>query len=97
MMTYLKLWHGVLEQRLADMMESCWQIRSLGAKNCAQRSLIHIQVQEIGLHFQKSEDDSGGAEYSVLMWYFQAICFDLLFFFAMEGLSTINVTTQHTH
>jgi hypothetical protein len=70
-MTYLKLWRGILEQRLADMMEMYWQIRSLRAENCAQRSLIHDQVQEIGLLFQKGEEDGGGAEYSVFMWFFR--------------------------
>ncbi len=64
-MTYLKLWRGILEQRLADRMEIYWQIRSLHAENYAQCSLIHDQVQEIGLHFQKSEEDGGGVEYSV--------------------------------
>jgi hypothetical protein len=66
-MTYLKTWRGILEQRLADTMEIYWQIRSLRAENCAQHSLIHDQVQEIGLHFQKNEEDGGGAEYSVFM------------------------------
>jgi hypothetical protein len=66
-MTYLKSWRGILEQRLADTMEIYWQIRSLRAENCAQRSLIYDQVQEVGLHFQKSEEDGGGAEYSVFM------------------------------
>jgi hypothetical protein len=61
-----------LEQRLADTMEIYWQIRSLRAENCAQRSLTHDQIlQEIGLHFQKSEEDGGGAEYSVFMWFFR--------------------------
>jgi hypothetical protein len=62
-MTYLKSWHGYLEQRLADTMEIYLLIRSLHAENCAQRSLIHDQVQEIGLLFQKSEEVGGGAEY----------------------------------
>jgi hypothetical protein len=61
MMTYLKSWHGILERRLADTMEIYWQISSLHAENCAQCSLIHDQVQEIGLLFQKSEEDGGGA------------------------------------
>jgi hypothetical protein len=60
-----------LEQRLADMMEIYWQIRSLHAENCAQRSLIHDQVQEKGLLFQNSEEDDGAAEYSVFMWFFR--------------------------
>jgi hypothetical protein len=60
--TYLKLWHGILEQSLADTMEIYLQIRSLRAENCPQRSSIHDQVQEIGLLFQKSEEDGGGAE-----------------------------------
>jgi hypothetical protein len=52
-------------------MEIYWQIRSLHAENCVQRSLIHAQVQEIGLHIQKSEEDGGGAENSVFMWFFR--------------------------
>jgi hypothetical protein len=52
-------------------MEIYWQIRSLHAEICAQRSLIHDKVQEIGLHFQKSEEDGGGAEYSVFIWFFR--------------------------
>jgi hypothetical protein len=48
-------------------MEIYWQIRSLRAENCAQSSLIYYQVQEKGLLFQKSEEDGGGAEYSVFM------------------------------
>jgi hypothetical protein len=71
-----------LEQRLADMMEIYWQIRSLHADNCAQRSLIHDQAQEIGLHFQKSEEDGGGAEYSVFMWFFRQ--FVLIYYFLLR-------------
>jgi hypothetical protein len=52
-------------------MEINLQIRSLRAEKFAQCSLIHDQVQEIGLHFQKSEEDGGGAEYSVFMWFFR--------------------------
>jgi hypothetical protein len=71
MTTHLKSLRGILEQRLADTMEIYWQIRSLRAENCAQRSLIHDQVQEIGLHFQKCEEDGGVAEYSLYMWFFR--------------------------
>jgi hypothetical protein len=70
-MTYLKSWRGVLEKRLADTMEIYWQIRSLHAENCSQCSLIRDQVQEIGMHFQKSEEDGGGEEYSLFMWFFR--------------------------
>jgi hypothetical protein len=52
-------------------MEIYWQIRSLRAENCVQRSLIHDQVKEIRLHFKKNEEDGGGAEYSVFMSFFR--------------------------
>ncbi len=87
---------SILEQRLADMMEIYWRIRSLRAENCAQCSLIHDQVQEMGLLFQKVKKM---VEEQIIQYScgFQAVCFDLLFFVTMEDLSTINVTTQHTH
>jgi hypothetical protein len=78
-------------------MEIYWQIRSLRAENCAQRSLIHDQVQELGLFSQKSEKRWWRSKVFSICVVFQAICFDLLFFVVMADLSTINVTTQHTH
>jgi hypothetical protein len=80
--TYLKSWCGILEQRLADTIEIYWQIRSLHVENCAQHSLIHDQVQEIGLLFQKSEEDGGVAEYSVFMWFFRQ--FVLIYFSLLQ-------------
>ncbi len=82
MMTYLKSWHGVLEQRLAHTMEIYWKIRSLCAENCAERSLIHDHVEEIGLHFQISEEDGGGAEYSVFMCFFRQ--FVLIYYSSLQ-------------
>jgi hypothetical protein len=54
-------------------MEIYWQVRSLCAENCAQCSLIHDQVQEKELLFQNSEEDGGGAEYSVFMWFWGSL------------------------